>query len=89
MEAGDGYDEIEKALDDSHHKAKHKAGFDLPEQYSCTVRKTWEISMPRFLLDTHPRYRHIVNKISSVLAFEILVADFGGVIGDRLPHSRL
>ena len=45
--------------------------------------------MPRFLLDTPPRYRHIVNKISGVLAFEILVADFGGVIGDRLPHSRL
>ena len=44
--------------------------------------------MPRFLLDTHPRYR-IVNKISGVLAFEILVAVFGGVIGDRLPHSRL
>lgn len=41
--------------------------------------------MPRFLLDTHPRYRHIVNINSGVLAFEILVADFGGVIGDRLP----
>lgn len=83
MEAGDGYDEIEKALDDSHHKAKHKAGLIYPA--NSTVRKTWEISMPRFLLDTHPRYRHIVNKISGVLAFEILLADFGGVIGDRLP----
>jgi hypothetical protein len=82
VEAGDGYDEIEKAMDDAHHKAGSRK--KLPR-----VRgKTWEISMPRFLLDTHPRYRHIVNKISGVLAFEILLADFGGVIGN-LPQSRL
>jgi hypothetical protein len=61
VEAGDGYDEIEKAMDDAHHKAGSRKKL--------------------------PRTREDLGDFDASL-FEILVADFGGVIGDRLPHTR-
>ena len=74
MEAGDGYDEIEKALDDSHHKAKHKAGFDLPEQYSTEDLGDFDASI--FLGHTSPVSPHREQSpVCSLLRFwlQILV----------------
>jgi hypothetical protein len=82
VEAGDGYDEIEKAMDDAHHKAGSRK--KLPR----TREDLGDFDASISLGHTSPVSPHH-EQISGVLAFEILVADFIGVIGDRLPHSRL
>jgi hypothetical protein len=82
VEAGHGYDEIEKAMDDAHHKAGSRK--KLPR----TREDLGDFDASISLGHTSPVSPHR-EQISGVLAFEILVADFGGVIGDRLPHSRL
>jgi len=83
VEAGDGYDEIEKAMDDAHHKAGRSKKVTVPRTREDLGDFDASISLGHTSPVSH------LNKISGVLAFEILVAVFGGVIGDRLPHSRL